>query len=149
MAGNLTRYSPFNDIARFEPFGGIEDMLREFRLTPSLQAFENGQGMKMDVSENEQAYTVKADIPGMKKDDIKIDIDGKQVSIVAETSQFKEQKDGETVVRSERFSGRLYRGFSLGHEIDAAHAVAKYQDGVLELTLPKKARNGAKKLTIS
>ncbi|WP_034298337.1 Hsp20/alpha crystallin family protein [Herbaspirillum sp. RV1423] len=149
MAGNLMRFSPFNDIARFEPFGGFEDMLRELRLAPALQAFETGQTMKMDVSETEKAYTVKAEVPGMKKEDIKVDIDGNKVSIAAETSQVKEQKDGETVVRSERFSGRLYRGFTLAHEIDAEHSVAKYQDGVLELTLPKKAGNGTKPLTIS
>lgn len=148
MAGNLTRFSPFNDIARFEPFGGIEDMFRDLRLMPSFQALENSHGMKMDVSENETAYTVKADVPGVKKEDIKVDIDGNQVSIVAETSQVKEEKEGDAVVRSERFSGRQYRGFSLAHEIDAAHAVAKYQDGVLVLTLPKKSRNGTKQLTV-
>ena len=147
MAGNLMRFSPFNDIARFEPFRGLEDMLREFRLTP--QALETIPVMKMDVSEAEQAYTVTADIPGMKKEDIKIDIDGNQVSITAETSQVKEEKNGATVVRSERYCGCQYRGFSLAHEIDAAHALAKYQNGVLELTLPKKARSGTKQLTIS
>jgi len=149
MAGNLTRFSPFNDIARFEPFGGLEDLLRDFRLMPSLQALENGQSMKMDVAENEKQYIVKADIPGVKKEDIKIDIDGNQISIVAETSQVKEEKEGESIVRSERFSGRQYRGFSLAHEIDAANALAKYQDGVLELTLPKKSRNGTKQIAVS
>ncbi|CAL62492.1 Putative Hsp20-like chaperone [Herminiimonas arsenicoxydans] len=149
MAGNLMRFSPFNNIARFEPLREFEDMFRELRLAPAVQAFEAAQTMKMDVSETEKAYTVKVEIPGMKKDDIKIDVNGNQVSISAETSQTKEQKDGETVVRSERFSGRLYRDFSLSHEIDADHALAKYQDGILELTLPKKTRSGAKLLTIS
>lgn len=149
MATNLMRFSPFNNIVRFEPYTGFDDMFRDFSLSPALQAFEAGQEMKMDVSETEQAYTVKANVPGMKKEDIKIDIDGNQVSISAQTTQVKEQKEGETVVRSERYSGRLYRSFSLGHDIDAAHAVAKYQDGVVELTLPKKVGNGAKQLTIS
>ncbi len=149
MATNLTRFNPFSNIARFEPFTGFEDMVREFGLAPALQAFEGSQEMKMDVSETEQAYTVKANVPGMKKEDIKIDIDGNQVSISAQTTQVKEQKEGETVVRSERFSGRLYRSFSLGHDIDASNATAKYQDGVVELTLPKKTRNGSKQLTIN
>lgn len=149
MTGNLMRFSPFNNTARFEPLREFEDMLRELRLAPAAQAFEAAQTMKMDVFETEKAYTVKVEIPGMRKDDIKIDVNGSQVSISAETSQAKEQKDGETVVCSERFSGRLYRGFSLNHEIDAEHAGAKYQDGILELTLPKKMRSGAKLLTIS
>ncbi|RBA23625.1 Hsp20/alpha crystallin family protein [Herminiimonas fonticola] len=149
MATNLMRFSPFNNIARFEPFKEFEDMFRELQLSPAMQAFESAHNMKMDVSETEKAYTVTAEVPGMKKEDIKIDIEGNRVSISAEKSELKEQKDGETIVRSERFSGRLYRGFSLGDEIDAEHAVAKYQDGILELSLPKKKRNGAKPLTIS
>lgn len=149
MANNLIRFTPFNDIANFEPLRGFEELLRDFRLTPSLRELEVRPSMKMDVTETDQAYTIKAEIPGMKKEDIKIDIDGNQVSITAETKQESEQKDGETVVRSERYFGRQFRSFTLAHEIDEANAVAKYQDGVLDLTLPKKARTSAKQLTVS
>lgn len=149
MANNLTRFTPFNDIARFEPFRGFEDILREFRLTPALRELEGRPDMKMDVTETDQAYTVKAEMPGLKKEDIKIDIDGSRVSITAETKQENEQKDGETVVRSERYYGRLYRSFTLAHEIDDTKAVAKYQDGVLNLSLPKKAHASTKQLTVT
>jgi HSP20 family protein len=149
MPNNLMRFAPFNDIAHFEPLRGFEELLRDFRLAPSLRELEVRPGMKMDVTETDQAYTVKAEIPGMKKEDIKIDIDGNQVSITAETKQESEQKDGETVVRSERYFGRQFRSFTLPHEIDEANAVAKYQDGVLDLSLPKKMRAGAKQLTVN
>jgi HSP20 family protein len=149
MANNLTRFSPFNDIVHFEPLRGFEDLLRDFRLAPSLRELEARPSMKMDVTETDQAYTVKAEIPGMKKEDIKIDIDGNQVSITAETKQESDQKDGETVIRSERYYGRLFRSFTLAHEIDEAKAIAKYHDGVLDLSLPKKARASAKQVTVS
>lgn len=145
MASNLTRFAPFNDIARFEPFRGFEDLLRDFRLSPALRELEAQTLMKMDVTETDQAYTVKAEIPGMKKEDIKIDIDGARVSVTAESKQESEQKKGETIVRSERYYGRLFRSFTLAHEIDEGKAVAKYQDGVLELTLPKKNANQSSK----
>lgn len=89
-----------------------------------------------------------ADIPGVKKDDIHVTIDGNQVSISAETKQEKEVKEGEKVLRSERYYGKVARSFSLENEIDETSAQASYNDGVLELTLPKKAATSAKKLTI-
>jgi HSP20 family protein len=104
----------------------------------------------MDVSETPEAYTVKADIPGMKKEDIKVSIEGNQVSISAESRSEKEEKEGETVVRSERSYGRQSRSFTLGSEIDDAKANARYENGVLELTLPKRGGgSGAKQLSIS
>jgi len=106
--------------------------------------------IRMDVSETPEAYMVKADIPGMKKEDIKVSIEGNQVSISAESRSEKEEKEGETVVRSERSYGRQSRSFTLGSEIDDAKANARYENGVLELTLPKRGSgSGAKQLPIS
>ena len=149
MANNLMRFDPFNDIVRFEPFRGIDDLFRDLRLKPALRDFEAEPRIKMDVTETDQAYTVKAEIPGLKKEDIKVDIDRNQVSISAETKRETEEKEGKTVVRSERYYGQQFRSFTLANEIDDAKAVAKYQDGVLELTLPKKAGNNGKKLVVS
>ncbi len=84
--------------------------------------------IKMDVKDNDKAYTVHADIPGVKKE--------------------KEEKEGEKVLRSERYYGTISRGFSLESDIDDSAAEAKYADGVLELMLPKKATNAAKQLTV-
>jgi HSP20 family protein len=102
----------------------------------------------MDVVESDKAYTVKAEMPGLKKEDIHVEIDGSQIAISAEVKRETEQKEGETVVHSERYYGRLYRAFALGQEVDEAGAEAKYADGVLELTLPKKAATSAKRLAV-
>lgn len=149
MANNLMQFDPFGDLTRFEPLRGIEDFFRDFHLKHALRDFEAKAMVKLDVSETEQGYSVKAELPGIKKEDIQVDIDGNRVSISAETRRDSEQKDGQTVVRSERHVGRLYRSFTLEHEVDDARAVAKYLDGVLELTLPKKPNNAAKKIVVS
>jgi HSP20 family protein len=149
MASNLTQFDPFGDLARFEPLRGVEDFFREFRLKHALRDIDAQPLIKLDLHETEQAYSVKAELPGMNKDDIKVDIDGNRVSISAETRRESEQKDGAKLVRSERYVGQQYRSFTLEHDVDDAKAVAKYQNGVLELTLPKKANSGARKLAIS
>jgi HSP20 family protein len=91
----------------------------------------------MDVKEDDNAYLVHAEIPGVKKEDIKVDVDGNMVSISAEVKQEKEEKKGERVIRSERYHGSVARSFRLAHDVDDSKAQAKYTDGVLELTLPK------------
>jgi HSP20 family protein len=136
------------DITRFEPFAEtFEDMIRRF-FRPTRWEIEGPAQIKVDVSEQEDAYTVKAEIPGVKKEDISVQLDGNVVSISAETKREKEEKEKGKVVRSERYYGAMYRSFSLGHDLDEARAEAKYTDGVLELKLPKKPSAAAKKLTV-
>lgn len=106
--------------------------------------------MKLDVSETEQAYLVKAQIPGAKKEDVKVKIDGNFVSISAEVKEEKEAKDDK--VRSltrELYYGSLSRGFALEHEINEAEAQARFEQGVLTLTLPKRAEAKGTTLKIS
>jgi Molecular chaperone (small heat shock protein) len=102
-------------------------------------------GIKMDVAEDDKAYHVKAEVPGVKKEDIHVSVEGNQVSITAEVKKEKEEKNGETVLRSERYYGMQSRSFTLMHDVDQDKAEAKYQDGVLDLTLPKKVNGGAVK----
>jgi len=144
---NVTRYAPFS-LARLDPFGDMDDFFKGFLVRPAR--FEGAPDMqiKMDLKENDGAYTVHADIPGVKKEDIHVSIEGNQVSISAETRVEKEEKEGEKVLRSERYVGKVARSFTLAHDIDEAQAQAKYSDGVLELTLPKKAAGASKKLVI-
>lgn len=146
MAG-MTRYDPFN-LSRVDPFSDIDDLFKGFLVRP--MAFEGQPQMqiKMDVKEADGAYTVHADIPGVKKEDIHVTIEGNQVSISAEVKKEKEEKQGEKVLRSERYYGKVARSFTLAQDVDEASAQAKYADGVLELTLPKKAVSSAKKLAI-
>ncbi|OFZ96730.1 MAG: hypothetical protein A2Z44_07580 [Betaproteobacteria bacterium RBG_19FT_COMBO_58_11] len=103
---------------------------------------------KMDVTENDAGYVVKADIPGVKKEDIHVAIDGNSVSVSAEAKQETEEKEGDKLIHSERYYGRVSRSFTLGSEIDEAQSQAKYADGVLELTLVKKSAAATKTLAI-
>ena len=144
---NITRYDPFGDLTRFEPFRNFDDIFKGFMVRPVLHEME--PEIKMDVAEDDKAYTVRAEIPGVKKDDIKVAVDGNQVSISAEVKKEKEEKEGKKVIRSERYYGKVYRSFSLGQEVDQNATKAKYSDGVLELTLPKKPGTAGKEITIS
>jgi len=138
------------DIARFNPLDeSIDDLFRGFFVRPV--SYENQPGaaqFRVDVSENDNAYTLRAEIPGVKKNDINVSIDGDTVAISAEVKSEKDVKDGERVLRSERYYGKVYRAFTLGQAVDESAASAKYADGVLELTLPKKAAVQAKRITI-
>lgn len=141
---NISRYDPF-DFA-VEPF---DDLFRGFfRPVRAATNSEAAVQIKMDVKEDEQAYTVHAEVPGVKKEDIHVTIDGNQVSLSAEVKRESESKDGEKLLRSERYYGKAYRSFTVSNDIDDAAAEAKYQDGVLELRLPKKATAAAKRLEI-
>ncbi|MBR8067050.1 Hsp20/alpha crystallin family protein [Burkholderia ambifaria] len=142
---NMTRYDPFSLEPVSDLFQGLFRPLRGMALAdePDLAS------MKIDVTENDKAYTVNAELPGVSKDDIDVQITGNTVSINAKIERSNEQKDGERVIRRERYSGAISRSFSLSSDIDDANATATYQDGVLSLTLPKKALIGQKKLTIS
>jgi len=140
---NITRYDPFD--VTLEPF---DDLFRGFFRPVRFEGQPQQMQIKMDVKENDKTYNVHAEIPGVKKEDIHVTIEGNQVSISAEVKKEKEEKEGEKVLRSERYHGKVYRSFTLGQDVDEATATAKYNDGVLDLTLPKKATTSAKKLAI-
>ena len=137
-------------ITRFDPFGDlVDDLFRGFLVRPAgFEAEVPVRRMKVDVAEQNGDYKVVAELPGVRKEDIKVNIDGDQVSITAETKVTKEAKDGERVLHTERYVGKVARAFRLADEIDESRASAKYSDGVLELTLPKKAATAAKQLAI-
>lgn len=143
----LTRFDPFK-LAGIDPFGDIDDLFKGFLVRPARLEGQPEVRIKMDVKEDDNVYTVHADIPGVKKEDIQVSIEGNEVSISAETRAEKEEKEGEKVLRSERYVGKVARRFTLAHDIDEAQARAQYKDGVLELTLPKKAAGSARKLAI-
>jgi HSP20 family protein len=137
---NLTRYNVLDEV-----FGDLMPgfFLRQPRLLEGVKEPE----IKIDVSENEKTYAIKADIPGVNKEDIKVDVDGNQVTITAEVKRSKEEKIGKTL-RSERYEGMASRSFVLPTDVDMETAQARYDNGVLTLTLPKKAGSAAKKLAI-
>ena len=104
--------------------------------------------MKVDVKETDGAYTVCAEVPGVPKEDIHVSVDGNVVSLRAEVRQQDQQTEGEKVLRSERYFGAVARSFQLPTDIDAAQCKAKYDNGVLTLTLPKKQGGNAQRLAI-
>lgn len=136
------------NITRYDPFGELDDIFRGFFVRPMSIDPERALHIKMDVSEDDRAYTVHAEIPGVKKEDIDVDINGNQVSIGAEVRREREEKQDEKVVHAERYYGKVSRVFSLAQEVDEATAQARYDAGVLELTLPKKAVVSARKLAV-
>jgi len=139
---NITRFNPLED-ALDNLFRGLPVWLPN----PEPRAPAPTQ-FRMDVSENDKEYQVLAELPGVKKEDISITINGNEVAVSAEVKHEKDVENGETVLRAERYYGKIQRGFTLGQEVDEATAQAKYNDGVLELTLPKKAVAAAKRLTV-
>lgn len=153
MARSLTRFSPFSELSRFDPlrldpFRSVEEAMREFSLMPSLRGFEAEPSIRLDVQESDSAYEVKADIPGANKEDILVSVEGHQVSIRARIAEEREEKQEGKLVRRERYVGEQYRSFSLPQEIDDQAAEARYENGVLSLTLPKRAGGTGKALAI-
>jgi HSP20 family protein len=144
---NITRFDPFFELTRSNLFG--DDFFKGFSLRPVFGQQELTPEIRLDVSEDDKAYQVKAEIPGVKKEDIKVTVDGNQVSISAEIKKEKEEKEGTKVIRSERYYGSVSRSFSLAQDVDQGGASAKYNDGVLELTLPKKAGSTAHQLSVA
>jgi HSP20 family protein len=138
---NLTRYNPFDEL--------FNEFSRGFWVKPLALPAETELKMKLDVKEDEKGYTVQAEVPGVKKEDIQVDIDGNQISVRAEVRKEKEEKKGEKTVYSERSYGMVSRSFTLPAEVDEKGAKAEYKDGVLNLVLPKKANGGGKRIAIS
>ena len=140
-------------MANIQRYGGLlddvfGDLAKGFWLKPIPMPGDGELKMRVDVREDEKSYTIKAEIPGVKKEDIQVDVNGNQVSIRAEVKQEKEEKKGEKLLHSERYYGMVSRSMQLPAEIDAQGARADYKDGVLNLTLPKKASAQSKRLTI-
>ncbi len=136
----LQVYGPFAD-------AGFDELVRGF-FKPVRDTREAAAPIKVDVTEKPDAFVVHAEVPGVKKEDIHVTIEGNQVTIAAEIKRETEQKEGDRVLRSERYYGSVYRSFVLPVELDEQTSQAKYEGGVLELTLAKKAQVAGRKLTI-
>lgn len=148
MAGNLTQFNPFRELAMGDPFRNMERMMSNFRMRSLFDEMTDSR-IRIDVEEDDKQFVVKAEIPGVKKEDIAIDVSGNEISISAETRRETEEKSAGNVVHSERYYGRFYRSFTLNHEVDESQSQASYQDGILTLTLPKKPGAASRKLMVS
>ena len=139
---SMQRFDPFNEL--------VDDLFKGFLVRPV--AYEGRDAVlpraKVDVAEASGAYVVTADLPGVKKEDIQVSIDGAEVTLTAEVKREKEAAKDERVLHSERVYGKVSRSFTLPQEVDETKAEAKFREGVLELTLPKKAAAQRKQISI-
>ena len=141
MSALMTRGGLFDELFR--------DMSPSFLVRPLHgDPLPSPAQIKVDVKENDKAYTVQAEVPGVSKDEIHVSLDGNVVTLRAEVKQEDRQGSDEKVLRSERYYGAVSRSFQLPMDIDQAQAKAKYDNGVLTLTLPKKVNKAAQRLNI-
>ena len=140
-----------NPLTRYDPLvNQLDGLFNEF-FRPAFvldNRAETAARIRVDVKETPEAYTVHAEIPGVKKEDIAVEIEGNEVTLAAEVKHEGQAKEGERWLRTERFYGKTERRFALPQEIDEAKANAKFADGVLELTLPKKQTVTGRKIAI-
>lgn len=101
----------------------------------------------IDIEESKEAFNVKAEVPGMKREDIKITVDNNTLVIEGERKSEKEEKE-KTYHRIERSYGKFYRAIGLPREIDESGIKAKYEDGVLQIELPKTEKLKSKQIEI-
>jgi HSP20 family protein len=139
---SIQRFDPFNEL--------VDDLFKGFLVRPVSY---DGRGetlprVKVDVAERNGAYTVTAELPGVKKDDIQVTIDGAQITLAADVKREREVQQDERVLHTERTFGKVSRSFTLPQEVDETKAEAKFRDGVLELTLPKKSAAQKKQISI-
>ena len=142
------------NVSRFDPRADylgdlVDDLFKGFLVRPMYsEGREAVARVKVDVTEKNGAYLVHAELPGVKKEDIQLSVDGAQVTLCAEIKREKDVSEGERVLHAERVYGKVSRSFTLPQDIDESVAQAKFADGVLELTLPKKAAAARKQITI-
>ena len=150
---NITRFNALED-AFENMYRGVPVWLPNLETRAPVARAPAPTQFRMDVTENDQEYQVLAELPGVKKEEISITINGNEVAVSAEVKQEKvvkhekDVKNGETLLCAERYYGKIQRAFTLGQEVDEATAQAKYNDGVLQLTLPKKTVAAAKRLEV-
>ena len=141
MKSLMTRGNLFDDFFKdFAPGFFVQPLHGDALPSPSQ--------IRIDVKETDQGYSVEAEVPGVDKDNIHVSIDGNQVSLRAEIQQLDEQKQGERVLRSERYYGSVSRSIQLPAEIDTDQCKARYENGVLKLTLPRKQGDSSRRLSI-
>lgn len=147
LAGN--RPGAMND-----QFGRLVENMFEELLTPFTQGSSLSQwpaealSPRLNATESDKAFEVQAELPGVKKEDVKVGIERQRVTIEAESKREQEQREGETLLYTERSASRFVRSFMLPVEVDDASAEARMENGILTLILPKKQGREAKRITI-
>ncbi|MBW4049777.1 MAG: Hsp20/alpha crystallin family protein [Proteobacteria bacterium] len=145
----MTRWNPFKASTPLDPLIRFDDMFRGLTSRPMWRDLDPTPDMRIDVMEDDKAFHIKADVPGVAKDDIEVSVDGNQVTISAEIKHESNKKEGGESIYTERYCGKVYRSFTLPGDFDSAKADAHYDNGVLALSLPKKANGSSRKIRVS
>jgi HSP20 family protein len=149
---SMAKYNPFEALSAISPADDpFEDLFRGFFVRPmTLESRGWGRGapLRVDVTEDDKAYYMRAETPGARKEDINVTINGGEVTISAEVKREKDAGESGRSLWSECWYGKLRRTFRFEHDIDEAGAQARYSDGVLELTLPKLEAAAGKRITV-
>jgi len=148
VMNNLRTYEPFADMVRGSPMFDLTGLFDLPRTRFGYATPRTEPSIKMDVTEDANAYRVKAEIPGVKKEEIHVSVEGNTVSISAEFERKEETRKDETLLCSELYRGKVARSFTVMADVDESKAEAKYENGILELMLPKKLGAGTKALEI-
>ncbi|MDE3010919.1 MAG: Hsp20/alpha crystallin family protein [Pseudomonadota bacterium] len=145
----LTRFGPFRVPARFDPFTrDLDDLFKGMFAGNGALAEGMAGHIPVNVTEDEKAYTVRAEMPGFRKEDIRVEVVGDQLALSAERQKTEERREGENVVINECYYGRQYRSLKLPMPVDATGVKASYADGVLQLVLPKQTGGEKRAITI-
>ncbi|MBE9515987.1 MAG: Hsp20/alpha crystallin family protein [Proteobacteria bacterium] len=147
----MNNISPRTFRGRRAPWGGDFNDVFESFFRPSQwveEATSDDLVPPLDIREREHDFLVHADLPGVKKEDIDINLENGVLTITAESKQETEEKDGERLLRRERKYGRYVRSLRLGRDIEAGKVKASHEDGVLEITLPKAEDVKPKKIAV-
>ncbi|MCW8806603.1 MAG: Hsp20/alpha crystallin family protein [Rhodanobacter sp.] len=146
----LTHWNPLKSGIGFNPTIGFDDMFRGLATRPLWRELDAAPDMRIDVTEDDKAFHVKAEVPGVDKDAIEVSADGNQVTISAEVKRESKpgNEEGQTELCSERHYGKVCRSFTLPGDFDSAKVDAHYEVGVLALSLPKKADGGTRKIKV-
>ena len=147
MALPTPYWNPLRSSGRFDPMTDIEDLFRSLGARSMVSTDDRVLDMRMDVKEDDKAFRVTVDMPGVKKENIDVAVEGNQVTISAEVKR-EESREHEREVHKERFCGKASRSFSLPANVKVDECKANYDGGVLSLTLPKMEDNQARRISI-
>lgn len=140
-----------NELRTLDPFAldPFDDAVRSLLRPWQVRMPDAAPRIRIDLSEQDGSYSLKAEIPGVKKDDIDIRVDGNTVTISAEVKSEKEEKgNGGRMLRQERQEGYTSRSLTLACPVDEDKVQATYKNGVLALTLPKKADTSTRRIAV-
>lgn len=143
---DLGTWSPFDQLNRLRD--EIDQVFQSsFGNWGAHTGFLEGWSPAVDLFEDKDKFTVKAELPGMKKEEIDVSLHGDSLSLSGERKQEREHKEGESY-RSERYFGRFQRSIQLPQAVDGTKIEASYRDGVLTVTLPKTEEAKRKQIEI-